>query len=96
MQLDGHHLWFSVAAGRWLNIALLKATVRIGRAVQLDEFKPIDPLVRHSSSAVDVVSVLYQVDSHTSFSGRDPPHYPPPDPTKSPQELGLTPKIAQS
>ena len=61
LKLAGFYHWFSPAVCRWLDIALFKALLRIGKAVGLDALIPVDPLVKHSSSAVDTVTVFYQV-----------------------------------
>ena len=55
------HSWFIRAVAKWLDIALYKAMVRIVRAVRLDDLKPVDELSNHSSSAVDVRTVLSQI-----------------------------------
>jgi len=55
------HSWFIRAVAKWLDIALYKAMVRIVKAVQLDDLKPVDDLSSHSSSAVDVRTVLSQI-----------------------------------
>ena len=62
LKLVRFHLWFSTAVCRWLDIAVYKAMMRIGRAVACDAFVPVDPLAKHSSSAVDTVTVFYQVE----------------------------------
>ncbi len=56
-----HHTWFNKAVARWLDIALYKAMQRIIKAVQLDQLRPVDDLVKHSSSAVDIKTVLLQI-----------------------------------
>ncbi len=56
-----NHLWFNKAISRWLDIALYKAMQRICRAVDLDDMEPVDDLVKHSSSAVDIKTVLLQI-----------------------------------
>ena len=60
-KLDHFYSWFSTAVSRWLDIALYKALIRIGKAVRLDTLNTVDALVRHSSSAVDTVTVFYQI-----------------------------------
>ncbi|TRY76437.1 hypothetical protein TCAL_00056 [Tigriopus californicus] len=55
------HAWFNKAVARWLDIALYKAMERIIRAVELDNLEPVDALVQHSSSAVDIRTVLLQI-----------------------------------
>ena len=44
-----------------LDIALYKAMVRIVRAVQLDNLRPVDEMSQHTSSAVDLRTVLNQI-----------------------------------
>jgi hypothetical protein len=71
------HSWFIRAVAKWLDIALYKAMGRIVRAVRLDTLQPVDELSHHSSSAVDVRTVLSQIrtfwaqlswpDSETSY-----------------------------
>lgn len=61
LKLTNFHLWFSGAVGRWLHIALYKAMLRIGKAISMDSLQSVDALAKHSSSAVDTVSVFYQV-----------------------------------
>jgi hypothetical protein len=71
------HSWFIRAVAKWLDIALYKAMGRIVRAVRLDNLQPVDELTQHSSSAVDVRTVLTQIrtfwaqlswpDSETSY-----------------------------
>ena len=60
-KLDNFHSWFSSAVGRWLHISQHTALIRIGRAVALDSLNTVDSLVRYSSSAVDTVTVFYQI-----------------------------------
>ncbi len=55
------HSWFIRAVAKWLDIALYKAMGRIVRAVRLDSLQPVDELSHHSSSAVDVRTVLTQI-----------------------------------
>ena len=46
---------------KWLDIALYNALVRIVRAVRLDDLHAVDDISNHSSSAVDVRTVLSQI-----------------------------------
>ena len=55
------YTWFETAVDRWLDIALYKAMIRIGKAVSLDNLQTVDSMVKYSSSAVDTVTVFYQV-----------------------------------
>merc|ERR1712110_1303139 len=43
------------------DIALYKAMERITKAVELDDLTPVDDFVQHSSSAVDIKTVLVQI-----------------------------------
>ncbi len=56
-----NHTWFNKAVTRWLDIALYKAMQRITKAVDLDDLEPVDEMVEHSSSAVDIKTVLLQI-----------------------------------
>uniref|UniRef100_A0A0N8EGD3 Unc-13 D n=1 Tax=Daphnia magna TaxID=35525 RepID=A0A0N8EGD3_9CRUS len=61
VKLAPFYTWFETAVDRWLDIALYKAMIRIGKAVSLDNLQTVDSIVRHSSSAVDAVSVFYSI-----------------------------------
>ena len=60
-EMSNNHSWFNKAVTRWLDIALYKAMERITKAVDLDDLSPVDDFVQHSSSAVDVKTVLVQI-----------------------------------
>ena len=60
-ELTESHVWFNKAVARWLDITLYKAMQRIIKAVDLDDLSPVDDLVQHSSSAVDIRTVLMQI-----------------------------------
>ena len=55
------HTWFIRVVAIWLDIALYKAMVRIVRAVRLDSLKPVTNSAGHSSSAIDICTVLGQI-----------------------------------
>ena len=55
------HTWFIRVVAIWLDIALYKAMVRIVRAVRLDSLKPVSDSAGHSSSAIDICTVLGQI-----------------------------------
>ena len=55
------HTWFIRVVAIWLDIALYKAMVRIVRAVRLDTLKPVSESAGHSSSAIDICTVLGQI-----------------------------------
>lgn len=54
--------WFYSGVVRWLDIAAYKALQRIERAVELDNFAPVDSTVQYSSSAIDTMAIFHQVD----------------------------------
>lgn len=60
-KLASFYTWFETAVDRWLDIALYKALIRIGKAIALDNLQTVDSMVKYSSSAVDTVTVFYQV-----------------------------------
>lgn len=60
-QISKYHIWFHLGVAHWLDIAMYKAMQRIEKAVDLDELIPVDASVKYSSSAVDTLSIFYQV-----------------------------------
>lgn len=61
LHLSQFHTWFQQGVAHWLDIAVYKAIMRINKAIELDNLKPVDDSVRYSSSAVDTLSIFYQV-----------------------------------
>ncbi|CAH1131281.1 unnamed protein product [Ceutorhynchus assimilis] len=57
------HQWFHVGVATWLDIAVYKALQRIEKAVELDPLVHIDSTVKYSSSAVDTLTIFYQVNT---------------------------------
>ena len=55
------HSWFLRAVAAWLDIALYRAMARIVRMVELDKLTRVDSLCQHSTSAVDLRTVLSQI-----------------------------------
>ncbi|XP_059472886.1 protein unc-13 homolog 4B isoform X2 [Neocloeon triangulifer] len=55
------HTWFHKGVAQWLDIALYKALKRIEKAVELGNLQPLDSNVKFSSSAVDTLSIYYQI-----------------------------------
>jgi hypothetical protein len=60
-KLKNCYLWFSTAVKHWLVASIHKARSKITRAIELDTLEPIDKEHRHSISAVDTVTIFYQV-----------------------------------
>ncbi|XP_073994154.1 C2 and C2B_Munc13-like domain-containing protein staccato isoform X3 [Rhodnius prolixus] len=60
-QISKYHIWFHLGVAHWLDIAMYKAMQRIEKAVDLDELIPVDASVKYSSSAVDTLSIFYQI-----------------------------------
>ena len=61
LPITGFHQWFYRGVAQWLDMALYKAMQRIEKAVELDRLVPVDASVKYSSSAVDTLSIFYQV-----------------------------------
>ena len=55
------HSWFHKAVAKWLDLALHKAMLRIVRSVERDDLVPIDQLSQHTSSAVDLKTILNHI-----------------------------------
>lgn len=55
------HEWFSPAVPFWVETAIQNALIAIRKSIDLDEFKTIDENLRHSSSALDTLSIFYQI-----------------------------------
>lgn len=61
------HKWFHGGVSQWLDIAVFKALQRIEKAVELDSLVPVDTTVKYSSSAVDTLTIFYQVRKRLIF-----------------------------
>ncbi|KAJ8953784.1 hypothetical protein NQ314_007214 [Rhamnusium bicolor] len=59
--IKNFHLWFHRGVAQWLDIAVYKALQRIEKAVELDKLVHVDNTVKYSSSAVDTLTIFYQV-----------------------------------
>lgn len=59
--IKNFHKWFHGGVSQWLDIAVFKALQRIEKAVELDKLVPVDTTVKYSSSAVDALTIFYQV-----------------------------------
>lgn len=60
-QIKDFYKWFHGGVAQWLDIAVYKALQRIQKAVELDKLVPISPDVKYSSSAVDTLTIFYQI-----------------------------------
>ncbi|XP_060523502.1 protein unc-13 homolog 4B [Cylas formicarius] len=60
-QIKQFHQWFHKGVAQWLDIAAYKALQRIAKAVELDQLIQVDNTVKYSSSAVDTLTIFYQV-----------------------------------
>lgn len=56
-----YHTWFQEIVSKWLDIAVYRAIQRINIAVELDNLVKIDSSSEFSSSAVDTLTVLYDI-----------------------------------
>lgn len=59
--IKNFHQWFHGGVATWLDIAVYKALQRIEKAVELDKLVHEDNTLKCSSSAVDTISIFYQV-----------------------------------
>ncbi|XP_076251022.1 C2 and C2B_Munc13-like domain-containing protein staccato isoform X3 [Rhynchophorus ferrugineus] len=59
--IKNFHKWFHGGVTQWLDIAVYKALIRIEKAVELDKLVHVDTSVKYSSSAVDALTIFYQV-----------------------------------
>ncbi|XP_017020717.1 protein unc-13 homolog 4B isoform X1 [Drosophila kikkawai] len=61
LELAGFYPWFERGVTHWLDISIIKALNRIQKAIDLDQLKAVDETVKYSSSAVDTLSIFYQI-----------------------------------
>ncbi|XP_076230684.1 C2 and C2B_Munc13-like domain-containing protein staccato isoform X1 [Nomia melanderi] len=61
MKVQSYYDWFRAGVGHWLDIAVYKALTRIDRAVEFDPLQAVDNTVQYSSSAVDTLTIFYQI-----------------------------------
>lgn len=59
--INEFHAWFTEGVAHWLDIAVYKAMKRIEKAIELDKLTPVDETVKYTSSAVDTLSIFYQI-----------------------------------
>ena len=50
--------WFRPALLRWLQMSRIKTTLLLKKAVEVDQMKSVDEIVKHTSSAVDTMGCL--------------------------------------
>ncbi|XP_059619903.1 protein unc-13 homolog 4B isoform X1 [Phlebotomus argentipes] len=60
-KINDYHKWFTAGVTHWLDISVLKALIRIEKAIELDSLVPVDESVKYSSSAVDTLAIFYQI-----------------------------------
>jgi len=61
LELNNYYNWFLPLVSSWFVISKYKAMTRIGKAIALDSLQTVDSLIKFSSSAVDTVTVFYQI-----------------------------------
>jgi BAI1-associated protein 3 len=59
--IQSYHLWFESIIQLWVAVSKNKALNRVRSAVQMDEPCEGEKIVRHSTSSVDIASVVYQM-----------------------------------
>ncbi|KAL7300180.1 hypothetical protein TKK_0007025 [Trichogramma kaykai] len=61
MKVRNYYDWFASGVSHWLEMAVFKAIKRIDRAIEVDKLQPVDSSVQYSSSAVDTLTIFYQI-----------------------------------
>lgn len=61
LRVQSYHLWFESIIQLWIAVSKNKALNRVRSAVQMDEPCEGEKIVRHSTSSVDIASVIYQM-----------------------------------
>lgn len=56
------HKWFTNGVTHWLDISVYKALKRIEKAIELDKLLPADDKIKYSTSAIDTLSIFYQIE----------------------------------
>lgn len=59
--IQSYHLWFESIIQLWVAVSKNKALNRVRAAVAMDEVCEGEKIVRHSTSSVDIASVIYQL-----------------------------------
>jgi BAI1-associated protein 3 len=59
--IQNYHLWFEAIIQLWIAVSKNKALNRVRTAVTMDEICEGEKIVRHSTSSVDIASVVYQL-----------------------------------
>ena len=59
--INDYHRWFSKGVMRWLELASFRAHSMIKKAVELDNFVPVDKFHNFSTSATDTTGVFTDV-----------------------------------
>lgn len=59
--IQNYHLWFESIIQLWVAVSKNKALNRVRVAVTMDEVCEGEKIVRHSTSSVDIASVVYQL-----------------------------------
>lgn len=56
------HKWFIRGVTHWLDISVYKAVKRIEKAIEIDQLQPADDKIKYSTSAIDTLSIFYQIE----------------------------------
>jgi len=59
--IQNYHLWFEAIIQLWIAVCKNKALSRVRSAITMDEICEGEKIVRHSTSSVDIASVIYQM-----------------------------------
>nr|XP_054762891.1 LOW QUALITY PROTEIN: BAI1-associated protein 3-like [Lytechinus pictus] len=61
LETKNYYMVFKKSVEQWFELARIKARARIQKAVEVDEVRLVDSMVKHSSSAVDVNTTFVQI-----------------------------------
>ncbi|XP_066592429.1 BAI1-associated protein 3 isoform X2 [Prorops nasuta] len=61
LSITKYHEWFVPAVEKWLDLAKLKAILRVRRAAELDRICTGDYYVKHCTSAIDATACFYRI-----------------------------------
>ncbi|KAG5671638.1 hypothetical protein PVAND_001829 [Polypedilum vanderplanki] len=63
LQMKDYSRWFTAGIDKWCKVSLFNATSRINKAIEVDNLKPELKESKRSSSAIDMMQILYSVKS---------------------------------
>lgn len=61
LEIHNYHDWFVNGVSYWLDMHHYTAFTRIKKAIEMDTLKPIDEMVKYSSSAIDTMAIFQSI-----------------------------------